>query len=127
MSELADKVEGLLKELFPHNVILKEHYVNYKGSRLFFDFYIKDLDIVFECQGRQHEKFVEHFHQDRDGFLELKRRDNLKKEYAEINKIPFVSVYYNEKTSRSILLKKIIEAQSEVLWSTKNGRNNNQK
>jgi len=117
---------NLLKEIFPHNVIVKEHYVNYRGSRLFFDFYLKDLDVLFECQGRQHEQFVQHFHQDRDGFLELKKRDNLKIEYAEINKIPFISIYYNEKTSRSILLKKIIEAQSEVLWSTKNDRNNNQ-
>jgi len=126
MSNLSDLIYALLKKLFPHNVILKEYYVNYKSSRLFFDFYLKDLDVLFECQGRQHEQFVQHFHQDRDGFLELKKRDNLKIEYAEINKIPFISIYYNEKTSRSILLKKIIEAQSEVLWSTKNDRNNNQ-
>lgn len=125
MSELSDKVYNLLKEIFPHNVVIKEHYVNYKGSRLFFDFYIKDLDIVFECQGQQHEKFVQHFHQDKEGFQALKKRDNLKIEYAEVNKIPFISVYYNEKITRGILLKKIIEAQSEVLWSTKNDRNNN--
>jgi len=121
MSELSDKSYDLLKELFPHNVILKEHYINYKGNRLFFDFYIKDLSILLECQGRQHEKFVQHFHQDRDGFFKSKKRDNLKVEYTEVNKIPFVTIYYNEKIDKNMLLRKIIKAQSEAL---KNDRNN---
>ena len=120
MSELADKFYDLLKDLFPHNIIVKEHYVNYGGNRLFFDFYIKDLDIVFEVQGKQHEKFVKHFHQDRDGFFELKKRDNLKVAYAGVNKIPFIVINYNEKMNRDILLKKIIKAQSEVLLNDRN-------
>jgi len=124
MSELADGVYDLLKEVFPHNIILKEYYVNYGGSKLFFDFYIKDLDIVFECQGKQHEKFVKHFHQDKEGFQALKKRDNLKIEYTEVNKIPFVVIDYYDKINKNILLKRIIKAQSEVL---KNGRNNNQR
>jgi len=127
MSKLADKIYDLLKELFPHNIIMKEYYVNYEGTRLFFDFYLKDLDIVFECQGRQHAKFVKHFHQDRDGFFELLKRDNLKKEYAEINKIPFVIIEYNKDINRDSLLQKIIKAQIEVLRDKKNGRNNNKK
>jgi len=115
MSELADKIYDLLKEIFPHNIIIKEHYVNYKGSRLFFDFYIKDLNIVFECQGRQHTEFVEHFHQDRDGFFESLKRDNLKKEYTEIDKIPFVIIEYNENINKDKLLQKITKAQIEIL------------
>jgi len=124
MSKLSDKVYDLLKDIFHHNVILKEHYVNYKGNRLFFDFYIKDLCILFECQGRQHKNFVEHFHQDRDGFFESKKRDNLKIEYTEINKITFVTIDYNEKVTKNVLLRKIIKAQSETL---KNDRNNNKR
>lgn len=127
MSKLADKTYDLLKELFPHNVIIKEYYVNYKGTRLFFDFYIKDLDIVFECQGSQHAKFVKHFHQNRDGFFELLKRDNLKKEYAEINKIPFVIIEYNEDINRDSLLQKIIKAQIEILRSERNDRDNNKR
>lgn len=122
MSKLADKFYDLLKKSFPHNIIVKEHYVRYKGVKLFFDFYIKDLDIVFEVQGKQHEEFVEHFHQDRDGFFELKKRDNLKIEYAETNGIPFVVINYDEKTNRDMLLRRIIKAQSEAL---KNDRDNN--
>lgn len=123
MSELSDKAYNLLRELFPHNVILKEYYVNYKGNRLFFDFYIKDLGIVFEIQGRQHKEFVKHFHQDRAGFFESKKRDNLKAEYTETNKIPFVVIDYDEKINKNMLLRKIIKTQSEAL---KNDRNNNE-
>jgi len=122
MSKLADKFYDLLKELFPHNIIVKEHYVRYKGARLFFDFYIKDLDILFEVQGKQHEEFVKHFHQDRDGFFELKKRDGLKAEYTEINKIPFVIINYSEEIDKDVLLKRIIKSQSEVLL---NDRDNN--
>jgi len=124
MSKLSDKIYDLLKEVFPHNIIIKEHYINYKGNRLFFDFYIKDLDIVFECQGRQHAEFIKHFHQDRDGFFESKKRDNLKIEYTEINKIPFITIDYYEKVTKNVLLKRIIKAQSEAL---KNDRNNNER
>lgn len=122
MSKLADKVYDLLKKVFPHNIIVQEHYVNYGNNRLFFDFYIKDLDIVFEVQGKQHEKFIKHFHQDRDGFFELKKRDTLKIAYAGVNKIPFIIINYNEEINRDMLLKKIIKAQSEVL---RDDRDNN--
>jgi len=124
MSELSDKVYNLLKEVFPHNVILKEHYVNYKSNRLFFDFYLKDLSVLFECQGQQHEKFIQHFHSDRSGFLASVKRDNLKIEYTETNKIPFVIINYDEKIDKNMLLKKIIKAQSEVL---RDDGNNNQR
>jgi len=122
MSKLADKFYDLLKKSFPHNIIVKEHYVNYGNNRLFFDFYIKDLDILFEVQGKQHEKFIKHFHQDREGFFELKKRDNLKVAYAGVNKIPFIIINYNEKMNKNMLLRKIIKAQSEAL---KNDRDNN--
>lgn len=110
MSKLADKAYDLLKEAFPHNIIVKEYYVNYKGTRLFFDFYIKDLGILFEVQGKQHEEFVKHFHQDRAGFFESKRRDNLKKEYTEINKIPFVIVEYDEEIDSDKLIRRMVES-----------------
>lgn len=57
--------------------------MNYNNTRLFFDFYIKDLGLLIEVQGRQHDEFVKHFHTDKETFLASKKRDNLKKEYAE--------------------------------------------
>ncbi len=83
VSKLADATRKFLKEVFPHNLIFEEHYINYKGARLFFDFYIKEVDVLIEVQGRQHDEFIKHFHVDREGFLSSKRRDNLKKAYCQ--------------------------------------------
>lgn len=83
MSKLADNTYSFLRKIFPHTIIAKEHYVRYKNTKLFFDFYIKDLALLIEVQGHQHEKFVKHFHHDRETFLASKKRDNLKKEYCD--------------------------------------------
>lgn len=83
MSKLSDNTYAFLRKTFPHNIITTEHYVKYGNSRLFFDFYIKDLGVLIEAQGRQHDEFVKHFHNDRETFLSAKKRDNLKKEYCE--------------------------------------------
>lgn len=105
MSKLSEDTYVLLKEVFPHHTILTEHYLRYKGTKLFFDFYIKELDVLIEVQGRQHDEYVAHFHGDREGYLSSKRRDNLKKEYCEINDIVLVEI--RKKLNKKSLLKLI--------------------
>lgn len=105
MSKLSEDTHILLKEVFPHHTILLEHYVRYKGAKLFFDFYIKELSVFIEVQGRQHDEYVAHFHGDREGYLSSKRRDNLKKEYCEVNDIVLVEV--RKKLNRKSLLRSI--------------------
>jgi hypothetical protein len=107
MSKLSDNVYVALKKVFPHNVIIKEHYVSFKGTRLFFDFFIKDLGVLVEAQGRQHTEFIQHFHVDRDGFMAAKRRDNLKHEYCEKEGLVLVSFDDDDVLSESNLLNKI--------------------
>lgn len=124
MSKIADQVYDILKQLFPHNFIIKEYYINYKGIRLFFDFYIKDLQTLIEVQGTQHDGYVSHFHVDRDGFIASKKRDNLKIEYCELNKIPLVFINHDEKIDKEILLKKMIDAFSLIVKSNDDGVNN---
>jgi hypothetical protein len=92
MSKLSAHTYKLLKEVFPHHRIIEECYVRYEGQRLFFDFFIKELDVFIECQGRQHDEYVAHFHGDREGFLAHKKRDNLKKAYCEENDSYFVEI-----------------------------------
>jgi len=113
VSKLSDQTKEFLKEIFPHNLIQEERYINYKGTRLFFDFYIKELNVLVEVQGRQHDAFVKHFHVDREGFLDSKRRDNLKKAYCEetdtvlievrgekeLNKVKFIERIWKGMTS----------------------------
>lgn len=110
MSSLSEELEQFLKKLFPHNILIKEHYIRYKNQRLFFDFYLKDLKILFEVQGRQHCEFVKHFHTDIDGFKQSKFRDNLKIQYAEEQGLSLVYVYFDEVLSDEFLLNRISEA-----------------
>ena len=104
----SDEIFQLLKELFPHNRIKTEYYVNYKGKKLFFDFYIRELGVLVEVQGQQHTKFVKHFHCDKEVFLAQKNRDNLKIEYVQENELlSLIKFHYNEKITKNLILKKI--------------------
>jgi len=110
MSVISNKVYDTLKELFPLNIIIKEHYVKYKGSKLFFDFYIKDLNVLIEVQGRQHTRFVKHFHEERGKFVAQKNRDNLKIEYAQKNNIALTRFGFDEKITKNLVMRKIYNA-----------------
>jgi very-short-patch-repair endonuclease len=95
-SKQANDIYTMLVDLFPHGTILKEHYVKYAGQQLFFDFFLKDYNILVEVQGRQHTEYVNHFHGDKEGFLESKKRDNLKKAYCEDQNLSLVLINYDE-------------------------------
>jgi len=110
MSAISNKVYSILKELFPLNIIIKEHYVKYKGSKLFFDFYIKDLNVLVEVQGRQHTWFIKHFHGDKQKFIGQKKRDNDKIEYAQENDIAFTRFGFDEKITKDLVMRKIYNA-----------------
>jgi hypothetical protein len=115
MSNQSNKVFELLKELFPHNRIKMEYYVNYKGQRLFFDFYIRELGIFIEIQGQQHTKFIKHFHGSKEVFLAQKNRDNLKLMYIEENNIySLIEIRYDEEVTKKLLLSKIKKALTSV-------------
>lgn len=112
MSKQASDIYDLLVKTFPHLTILKEHYVRYKGQQLFFDFFIKNCNILIEVQGRQHSEYVGHFHGDKSGFIASKKRDNLKIAYCEENNLTLLAINYNEKIeTEADLLRKISEAQ----------------
>lgn len=107
MSKLSENVYALLKKVFPHYTILTEHFVVFKGSRLFFDFYIKEMGILIEAQGRQHDEFVKHFHGDAGGFLAAKQRDHLKMEYCEKKDLLLITFDEKEELSAKKLLNKV--------------------
>jgi hypothetical protein len=111
VSKIADDVYDILKISFPFTYIEKEHYVNYRNTKLLFDFYVRSLGILIECQGRQHTEFVKHFHGQVDNFYSQKRRDNLKVEYCEENDLTLVCFYDTIDTITSdLILKRIYEA-----------------
>lgn len=113
MSDMANLVHSILIDIFPANPfnrIFCEHYVNYKGQRLFFDFYIKELLCFVECQGQQHTKFIKHFHGNKENFLSQKMRDNLKIEYVQANDVYLIRFNYDEDINKEIVIYKINKA-----------------
>jgi len=82
MSKLSEQVLEVLQSAFPQIKIRKEHFVVYHGQKLFLDLFVPQLGLVVEIHGTQHDKFVEHFHGDVEGFRSSKRRDSIKEEWA---------------------------------------------
>ncbi len=114
MSKIANDVYSILKDLFPHNRIQKEHYVNFRGTKLFFDFFLPDLGIFVEVQGQQHGKFVKHFHGSKEKFLEAKKRDNLKIMYVQESEwSTLVRINYDEGITAELVYDKINRVLTE--------------
>jgi hypothetical protein len=110
---MANEVRSILEGLFPANPfkrVISEHYVNSKGTKLFFDFYVKELTALIEVQGRQHSVFVEHFHGTAENFKAQKFRDNLKIQYVQENNMHLVRIYDTEKINEDLMLDKIHKA-----------------
>ena len=117
MSKIAETVLKALKTAFPNNVIMAEHYINYKNQRLFFDFYIKDLGVLIEVQGKQHTSYVSHFHEDKHAFFAQKRRDRLKIEYVVgTDDYCLVRFNYDEKITPELVTIKIFNALEEGFY-----------
>lgn len=96
MSKFADKTFNCLKECFPHFSIIKEFYVKVGNNKYFFDFLIKELNILIECHGEQHFKFVQYFHVDMIGFNKYKARDIAKEIFAKENNYILVKFFYSD-------------------------------
>lgn len=111
MSKIADNVYCSLERLFPKYTIVKEVYVNYGYTRLFFDFLIKEFGIYVEVQGAQHILFNKHFHGTKENYWAQRRRDNLKLEYIQGEEnLSLVRFYYNEKLTDDLIMLKIEKA-----------------
>lgn len=114
MSKIADDVYETIKKLFPHEVIIPEYYVNYKNTRLFFDFFMKNLGVLIECQGEQHYRFIKHFHGFAKNFYNQKNRDNLKIEWCEKNNLTLVYFYDRQDSiTNDLILRRLYEAFDE--------------
>jgi len=121
MSKIANELYTILDKLFPRlskKRVLKEVYVNYKGQKLYFDFFIKDLNLYVEVQGQQHTEYVQHFHGDKKGFDRHKKRDNDKIAYVmdSDGKCSLVRFYYNENITEAKVLYKINKALDEGFY-----------
>lgn len=109
MSEISNLVYEKLTNVFPHFTIVKEHYVQYERTRLYFDFFIKELGVFIEVQGQQHVKFNKFFHVTVENFIKQKNRDNMKIAYVQDNNMYLVRFYFDDKIDDSLILSRIEE------------------
>lgn len=110
MSYMATLAQSILIDMFPaapFKRVFDERYLNYKGQKLFFDFFVPEINVYFEIQGRQHTEFVKHFHGDKSKFLGQKYRDVLKLEYIQLNDLYLVYLNYDETLSKELLYERI--------------------
>lgn len=108
ISKGAQHLFDIIKEIFPHQKIVREYNVADRGS-LFLDFFLPALKLAFEYDGEFHFEYNEHFHGSRENFVKAKRRDAEKDQRCEEEGITLIRVAYNEEMSRALVLSKIEE------------------
>ena len=109
------KGELIITEILKkNNIVFEDEYKlpeivsNYK-----YDFYLPDYRILIEFHGKQHYKFIPHFHNyDEDNFLKQKTRDILKKDHAQRFKYRLLEFNY-------IQLNELTQEQFEQLVISK--------
>lgn len=93
-----EKISKTLREM-KINYISQYHTDELKNDNnyfLYFDFFLPDFNVAIEYQGEQHYSPINRGYYDNDSFLELKKRDNLKKEYCLNKRIKLVEIPYTD-------------------------------
>jgi hypothetical protein len=80
--------------MYPTQPILEE--VPVPGENLTCDFYLPLRKVVIECHGEQHYKYTPHFHGDRFGFAQAKKRDQRKIDWCHLNNFRVAILPFSE-------------------------------
>lgn len=111
------KGENKVKEILIKNnisFIQQKTFKNLKDITLLkCDFYLPNYNCIIEFNGRQHYEKVNKFGGE-IGFMETKRRDELKKAFFKENKINYIEIHYKEKQIEHLILNSIKEINHNV-------------
>ena len=95
------KARFVLKDLFPHDIILEE--VTLPGSTttarkkpLYADFFLPSQNLIIEVHGEQHYTYNNFFYKTKQEFYRAKARDRDKSRWFEINSITLITLSYLE-------------------------------
>lgn len=64
------------------------------GGSLSYDFYLPNYNLLIECQGQQHEKFIKLLHEKEENFEKQLEHDRRKREYAKQHDINLLEIWY---------------------------------
>jgi hypothetical protein len=85
----------LLREMFSLENVYEELYLPGSGG-LYADFVIPTRKLMVEVHGEQHYKFSTYFHDSLLDFIEAKKRDIYKRDWAKANNLKLVELPYSE-------------------------------
>jgi hypothetical protein len=96
-SKLQIEVGNLLDKYFPE-LTIKENYrpdwlVGSNYTKLELDFFIEELNLAFEIQGKQHYEYIPFFHNTIDDFENQKKRDQEKKDLCSGHNINLIEIF----------------------------------
>ena len=78
------------------------------NGNLSYDFYLPNYNLLIECQGEQHERFVKGFYKTKEDFKKQLEHDRRKREYAEKHNINLLEIwYYDIDNIENILIEKL--------------------
>lgn len=113
-SKFSQKVLCLLSEIYQNHTITEEKtfddLVNDKtGHKLRLDFYIEELKIAIECDGKQHHEIEHYFNKKtiENGHTPSYITDKLKEEYCLKNKIKLIRIPYHKNVTMNYIKKYI--------------------
>ena len=100
-SKMQFNVKQYLKEYWLYDIVFEEFPL--VGSKMTFDFYNPNKNVIVEVQGGLHLKHTPYFHgQSKSNFLSQIKRDNDKQKFCELNNIKLVEIYPNDKLSKEL-------------------------
>lgn len=97
----------MMRKLLPGEKITTEEAI---GERLFLDIYCDKYKLAIEYHGRQHFQYVEHFHKDKEGFLDSQRRDERKEDLCKDLGIALVAFRYCDDLSEDVVFERLLDA-----------------
>jgi len=65
-------------------------------SALFLDFFIPSFKIGIEVHGEQHYTYCPFFHKNKAGYYRSNHRDNVKKNWCDLNKVELIIFKYSD-------------------------------
>lgn len=75
--------------------------------KLRFDFYLPDMNLVIEYNGKQHYEFIDYYG-DEEVFKTAQLRDKIKQEYCIKNNINYLVIRYDEDIEEILIANNII-------------------
>ena len=95
MSKYEDVIVNILKK--EHIRFVREKtFLDLKGGRYRFDFYLTDYNIIIEVDGEQHFRQVNLYQKTKSDFLKTQEHDRRKNSYCLANQIPLYRIPYWE-------------------------------